>query len=112
MEVKEEKKEEIEELKKPEPVSVEKPNYKEKFKQEVEPLLLDVYAKQQKQIEELEEELSKTRFDLFEKQKETLSLKKENDELLEKGNKLESELNDAQKKMDGILNVIRGGDEN
>ena len=52
-----------EELVKPEPVSVEKPDYKEKFKQEVEPLLLDVYAKQQKQIEELEEELSKTKFD-------------------------------------------------
>lgn len=100
-----------EELVKPEPVSVEKPDYKEKFKQEVEPLLLDVYAKQQKQIEELEEELSKTKFDLFEKQKETLSLKKENDELAEKGSKLETELNDAQKKMDGILNVLRGTDE-
>lgn len=100
-----------EELVKPEPVSVEKPDYKEKFKQEVEPLLLDVYAKQQRQIEELEEELSKTKFDLFEKQKETLSLKKENDELTEKGSKLESELSDAQKKMDGILNVLRGTDQ-
>ena len=54
-----------------------KTNYKEKFKEEVEPLLLNVYEKQLKQIEELEEELSKTKFDLFEKQKETLSLKKE-----------------------------------
>ena len=80
----------------------------EKFKNEVEPLLLDVYAKQQAQIEALEEELSKTKFDLFEKQKETLSLKKDNDELTQKGEKLESELNSVQQKMDGILNVIQG----
>lgn len=94
----------------PEPVkvNVDKPDYKEKFKNEVEPLLLDVYAKQQAQIEALEEELSKTKFDLFEKQKETLSLKKDNDELTQKGEKLESELNSVQQKMDGILNVIQG----
>ena len=85
-----------------------KQDYREKFKQEVEPLLLDVYAKQQKQIEELEEELSKTKFDLFEKQKEALSLKKEKDELAEKGNKLEDELSGVQAKMNGILNVIQG----
>lgn len=89
-------------------LNVDKPDYKEKFKNEVEPLLLDVYAKQQAQIEALEEELSKTKFDLFEKQKETLSLKKDNDELTQKGEKLESELNSVQQKMDGILNVIQG----
>lgn len=84
-------------------------DYKEKFKQEVEPLLLDVYAKQQQQIEALEEELSKTKFNLFEKQKEALSLKKEKDELSEKGSALEAELNGVQEKMNGILNVIQGG---
>lgn len=83
-------------------------NYKEKFKQEVEPLLLDVYAKQQQQIEALEEELSKTKFNLFEKQKEALSLKKEKDELSAKGNALEAELSGVQQKMNGILNVIQG----
>lgn len=88
-----------------------KEDYREKFKQEVEPLLLDVYAKQQKQIEELEEELSKTKFDLFEKQKEALSLKKEKDELAEKGTKLEDELSGVQAKMNGILNVIQGTNE-
>lgn len=86
-----------------------KEDYKEKFKQEVEPLLLDVYAKQQQQIEALEEELSKTKFNLFEKQKEALSLKKEKDELTEKGNALEAELSGVQEKMNGILNVIQGG---
>lgn len=88
---------------------VKKEDYKEKFKQEVEPLLLDVYAKQQQQIEALEEELSKTKFNLFEKQKEALSLKKEKDELSAKGNALEAELSGVQEKMNGILNVIQGG---
>lgn len=88
---------------------VKKEDYKEKFKQEVEPLLLDVYAKQQQQIEALEEELSKTKFNLFEKQKEALSLKKEKDELTAKGSALEAELNGVQEKMNGILNVIQGG---
>ncbi len=83
-------------------------DYQEKFKKEVEPLLLDVYAKQQQQIEALEEELSKTKFNLFEKQKETLSLQKEKDELTEKGNKLEEQLSGVQQKMNGILNVIQG----
>lgn len=85
-----------------------KENYKEKFKQEVEPLLLDVYAKQQQQIEALEEELSKTKFNLFEKQKEALSLKREKDELSLNKSELEAELNGVQAKMDGILNVIQG----
>ena len=89
--------------------NVNKEDYKEKFKQEVEPLLLDVYAKQQQQIEELEEELSKTKFDLFEKQKEALSLKKEKDELSAKGDALEAELSGVQEKMNGIINVIQGG---
>lgn len=88
---------------------VKKEDYKEKFKQEVEPLLLDVYAKQQQQIEALEEELSKTKFNLFEKQKEALYLKKEKDELTAKGSALEAELNGVQEKMNGILNVIQGG---
>lgn len=87
---------------------VNKEDYKEKFKQEVEPVLLDVYAKQQQQIEALEEELSKTKFNLFEKQKEALSLKKEKDELSAKGSALEEELNGVQQKMNGILNVIQG----
>ncbi len=85
-----------------------KEDYKEKFKQEVEPLLLDVYAKQQQQIEALEEELSQTKFNLFEKQKEALSLKKEKDELSQNKNELETKLNGVQAKMDGILNVIQG----
>lgn len=88
--------------------SVPKEDYKEKFKQEVEPLLLDVYAKQQQQIEALEEELSKTKFDLFEKQKEALSLKKEKDELSLNKTELEAQLSGVQAKMDGILNVIQG----
>ena len=45
---------------------------------------MDVYAKQQKQIEDLEEELSKTKFDLFEKQKEALSLSNEKEEIKKK----------------------------
>ena len=56
---------------------VKRVDYEEKFKKDVEPVLLDVYAQQQKHIEELEEELSKTKFDLFEKQKEALSLSNE-----------------------------------
>lgn len=84
------------------------PDYKEKFKNEVEPLLLDVYAKQQQQIEALEEELSKTKFNLFEKQKEALSLKKEKDELEMNNNELEAQLNGVQQKMNGILNVLQG----
>ena len=76
-------------------------DYEEQFKKDVEPVLLDVYAKQQKRIEELEEELSKTKFDLFEKQKETLSLNNEKAALQE-------EIENVNKKMDGILNVIQG----
>ncbi len=76
-------------------------DYEEQFKKDVEPVLLDVYAKQQKRIEELEEELSKTKFDLFEKQKETLSLNNEKAALQE-------EIDNVNKKMDGILNVIQG----
>ena len=87
-------------------------DYKEKFKQEVEPLLLDVYAKQQQQIEALEEELSKTKFDLFEKQKEALSLKKEKEELSLNKTELETQLNGVQAKMNGILNVIQGNNTN
>ena len=100
---------------KEEPVEVQKElktDYKEKFKEEVEPLLLNVYEKQLKQIEALEEELSKTKFDLFEKQKETLSLKKEKEELENKGNALKEELNGVQEKMNGILNVIQGTNAN
>lgn len=104
-EVKDENQEMLEEVSMP---NVPKENYQEKFKKEVEPLLLDVYAKQQQQIEALEEELSKTKFNLFEKQKETLSLKKEKDELTAKGNELEQQLNGVQQKMNGILNVIQG----
>lgn len=98
----------------PKPVVEEKPvsynqnlnsrDYEEQFKKDVEPVLLDVYAKQQKRIEELEEELSKTKFDLFEKQKETLSLNNEKAALQE-------EINNVNKKMDGILNVIQGNKE-
>lgn len=79
-------------------------DYEEQFKKDVEPVLLDVYAKQQKRIEELEEELSKTKFDLFEKQKEALSLNNEKAALQE-------EINNVNKKMDGILNVIQGNKE-
>lgn len=88
-----------------------KKDYKEKFKEEVEPLLMDVYAKQMKHIEELEEELSKTKFDLFEKQKEALSLKKEKEELEDQSNVLKEELNGVQEKMNGILNVIQGNNK-
>ena len=62
------------------------------------------YAQQQKRIEELEEELSKTKFDLFEKQKEALSLNNEKAALQE-------EIDNVNKKMDGILNVIQGNKE-
>ena len=86
---------------KEEPAEVQKElktDYKEKFKEEVEPLLLNVYEKQLKQIEALEEELSKTKFDLFEKQKETLSLKKEKEELENKSNALKKNLMVYKKK--------------
>jgi len=86
---------------------VKKSDYEEKFKKDVEPVLLDVYAKQQKHIEELEEELSKTKFDLFEKQKEALSLNNEKEEMKRKNAALEDQLTDVQKKMDGILNVLQ-----
>ena len=86
-------------------------NYKEKFKEEVEPLLMGVYEKQMKHIEELEEELSKTKYDLFEKQKEALSLKKEKEEIEEQSNVLKQELQGAQDKMNGILNVIQGNNK-
>lgn len=88
-----------------------KKDYTEKFKEEVEPLLMDVYAKQMKHIEELEEELSKTKFDLFEKQKEALSLKREKEELEDKSNVLKEELDGVQEKMNGILNVIQGNNK-
>ena len=82
--------------------------YKEQFKAEVEPLLMGVYEKQMKHIEELEEELSKTKYDLFEKQKEALSLKKEKEEMEEQSNVLKQELKGAQEKMNGIINVLQG----
>lgn len=88
-----------------------KKDYTEKFKEEVEPLLIDVYTKQMRHIEELEEELSKTKFDLFEKQKEALSLKKEKEELEDKSNVLKEELDGVQEKMNGILNVIQGNNK-
>ncbi|MBR3116318.1 MAG: DUF1292 domain-containing protein [Bacilli bacterium] len=88
-----------------------KVDYEEKFKKDVEPVLLDVYAQQQKHIEELEEELSKTKFDLFEKQKEALSLSNEKDEMEKRTQVLEEQLNGVQKKMNGILNVLQNGDE-
>lgn len=97
------------ELQMPEMTQVAKEDYTAKFKKEVEPVLLDVYAKQQQQIEALEEELSKTKFNLFEKQKEALSLKKEVDESSIKQSQLEAELSGVQQKMNGILNVIQGG---
>ena len=99
-----------------EPKSVEKPvyesrvqrvDYEDQFKKTVEPVLMDVYAKQQKQIEDLEEELSKTKFDLFEKQKEALSLSNEKDEIKKKNEELEEQLTGVQKKMDGILSVLQ-----
>ena len=86
-------------------------SYKEQFKAEVEPLLMGVYEKQMKHIEELEEELSKTKYDLFEKQKEALSLKKENEEMHEQSNVLKQELQESQNKMNGILNVIQGNNK-
>ena len=61
--------------------------------------------------EELEEELSKTKFDLFEKQKETLSLKKEKEELENQGNALKEELDGVNKKMNGILSVLQGNNK-
>ncbi len=90
---------------------VKKSDYEEKFKKDVEPVLLDVYARQQKHIEELEEELSKTKFDLFEKQKEALSLSNENEAMIKKSKALEEQLNGVQEKMDGILNVLQGKKE-
>ena len=86
---------------------VQKVDYQTEFKKNVEPLLMDVYAKQQKQIEELEEELSKTKFDLFEKQKEALSLSNEKEEIKKKNEALEDQLTGVQKKMDGILSVLQ-----
>lgn len=88
-----------------------KKDYKEKFKQEVEPILMNVYENQLKKIEDLEEELSKTKFDLFEKQKETLSLKKEKEELQNESNALKEQLDGVQEKMNGILNVIQGNNK-
>ena len=93
-----------------EPV-VDNRSYKEQFKQEVEPLLMGVYEKQMKHIEELEEELSKTKYDLFEKQKEALSLKKEKEDMQEQSNILKQELQESQNKMNGILNVIQGNNK-
>lgn len=86
---------------------VKKVDYEEKFKKDVEPVLLDVYAKQQKHIEELEEELSKTKFDLFEKQKEALSLSNEKEQIEKRTKVLEQQLDGVQKKMSGILNVLQ-----
>ena len=86
---------------------VQKVDYETEFKKNVESVLMDVYAKQQKQIEELEEELSKTKFDLFEKQKEALSLNNEKEEFKKKSEELEDQLTGVQKKMDGILNVLQ-----
>ena len=110
----------LEEIEKP--TSVEEPiqknvelkdtkTYKDQFKEEVEPLLMSVYEKQMKHIEELEEELSKTKFDLFEKQKEALSLRKEKEELEDQSTVLKQELEGAQEKMNGILNVIQGNNK-
>ncbi len=86
---------------------VQRVNYEDQFKKTVEPVLMDVYAKQQKQIEDLEEELSKTKFDLFEKQKEALSLSNEKEEIKKKNEALEEQLTGVQKKMDGILSVLQ-----
>lgn len=99
-----EKEETKEDIIKDEPSKV---NYEEQFKKDVEPLLLDVYAKQQKHIEELEEELSKTKFNLFEKQKETLSLSNEKEQIEKRSKALENELDNVQKKMNGILDVLK-----
>ncbi|MBQ1550887.1 MAG: DUF1292 domain-containing protein [Bacilli bacterium] len=100
----------VEEVKSFEP-KVKRVDYEEQFKKSVEPVLLDVYAKQQKHIEELEEELSKTKFDLFEKQKEALSLSNEKDEIEKRTVALEQELDGVQKKMNGILSVLQGSNE-
>ena len=86
---------------------VQRVDYENEFKKTVEPVLMDVYAKQQKQIEDLEEELSKTKFDLFEKQKEALSLSNEKEEIKKKNEELEEQLTGVQKKMDGILSVLQ-----
>ena len=86
---------------------VQRVDYEDQFKKTVEPVLMDVYAKQQKQIEDLEEELSKTKFDLFEKQKEALSLSNEKEEIKKKNEELEEQLTGVQKKMDGILSVLQ-----
>ena len=86
---------------------VKKLDYEEQFKKDVEPVLLDVYAKQQKHIEELEEELSKTKFDLFEKQKEALSLSNEKEQIEKKTEALEQQLDGVQRKMNGILSVLQ-----
>lgn len=86
---------------------VQRVDYENQFKKTVEPVLMDVYAKQQKQIEDLEEELSKTKFDLFEKQKEALSLSNEKEEIKKKNEELEEQLTGVQKKMDGILSVLQ-----
>lgn len=86
---------------------VQRVDYKDEFKKNVEPVLMDVYAKQQKQIEDLEEELSKTKFDLFEKQKEALSLSNEKEEIKKKNEELAEQLTGVQKKMDGILSVLQ-----
>ena len=86
---------------------VKKVDYEEQFKKDVEPVLLDVYAKQQKHIEELEEELSKTKFDLFEKQKEALSLSNEKEQIERKTAVLEEQLDGVQRKMNGILSVLQ-----
>ena len=86
---------------------VKKLDYEEQFKKDVEPVLLDVYAKQQKHIEELEEELSKTKFDLFEKQKEALSLSNEKEQIEKKTVALEQQLDGVQRKMNGILSVLQ-----
>ena len=90
---------------------VKKVDYEEKFKKDVEPVLLDVYAQQQKHIEELEEELSKTKFDLFEKQKEALSLSNEKEEIERRSQALEEQLSGVQRKMDGILSVLQSNDK-
>ena len=86
---------------------VQRVDYEDQFKKTVEPVLMDVYAKQQKHIEDLEEELSKTKFDLFEKQKEALSLSNEKEEIKKKNEELEEQLTGVQKKMDGILSVLQ-----
>lgn len=100
----------VEEVKVEKPVyesRVQRVDYEDEFKKNVEPVLMDVYAKQQKQIEDLEEELSKTKFDLFEKQKEALSLNNEKEEFKKKNEELAEQLTGVQKKMDGILSVLQ-----